>query len=841
MPGAVADTAGQATAAPTSRELYQSVLELIDRRDSEAVRRHVEAARLQTHDYFPWITYKGAEHLRTVAADAVEEAHWAEIAFAATEHMNKVSTRGRALYYYLPHLLAGDQAERAEELVAEVVAKLPADDLHPALLLSSLARHAFSGRRWDQAAQWLESASARANQPLHWVEIEGLRGQLALAHGRIEIAAAAFTREHELVDRVESIRVQSRVDSTLHRADLRLATGQTALLERLIGEALIDPELAAADPGLRAALQLRLAIGRMADERLGIISGQSAADLLREVVADPAARDDDRVAAHLRMAHIALHHERWDEAEQALDQVPGQLSTAHEIYRVALTARAERRRGGSGSRAAELREAWQRLIIEPGRRGTSHGGSGVLHFERVRLLLSELIEAELLRSTDADAVWRAIEHVEQARSLTRLHTELAASAPTIDRLRNDLLTGGETVAVFVPAPDESHLFLIDAVDISHYRLPPRDAIERARIALHERMQDFVVGGQPSAGRRALLAARARALASLLFPAAAEARLRGASAVTIVGIDLIGAVPWSALTFSDGVALGDVCPIAAWPSIAVALALSDARSARAASAEQRDRVVLLAGVELSPAQRSEYPEARPFELTEPDAQRWVAHYRRSTLLLGRQATMPGLRDSLGPDVAVTQLLVHGVRDARSGGDLSLLLYEADGVTATPATAFDALTAPPVAFVTACGAGLGPMRLGDPGATDITGPLLRAGAEVVVVPLCDISYQATKAFSEVFHRSLAQGRTVAQSLQHARRELERGRTWVDPTHHSAFLAVGLAHAPLFASGSPPDDDAAGGNRTARTWGGLGAALAAFLGLALVVRGLRRSRKP
>jgi hypothetical protein len=123
-------------------------------------------------------------------------------------------------------------------------------------------------------------------------------------------------------------------------------------------------------------------------------------------------------------------------------------------------------------------------------------------------------------------------------------------------------------------------------------------------------------------------------------------------------------------------------------------------------------------------------------------------------------------------------------------------------------------PPLALVTACGSGRGALRLGDPGATDLTGPLLRAGVSAVIVSSGDIPYAATLAASGRIHDAIAAGESPAAALRRA--------TAGDPALRSALVVHGLAHRPLFAP---------------RRGDGLPVALVALVGILLLRRVIGR----
>jgi len=802
--------------------LYDEVMALIEAERWTELPAKVESALAEEGKVAAWAVYRGATRLAERATDAAEKERWTERAFMATEHAGNAKIRGRALVYFIPFLDERGEAGRGRRLAEEVLPTLPPDHVTVCYLAQPLAEFAIYEGRFDDALRYLEAAQGAATTPALRARVVGARGQIALSRGRVEIAAAAFSREKELLEAAPpEERRDALIASFLHRTNLRLATGQTKQLYRLVEEALKDPALAAFQPGFPSKMKLRLAFARMAEERLGQASTPSSEVILHEVLNDPHVSDADKTAALLRLTHLATNAGAWSKAAAFLDQLPATLMSFDEAYRTALRSR-WRHREGSMKETVSLRDAWRRLATRWNDKLRETEGSGFLHYKRVRLLLSERVEVALRENAGAKGIEAALMVLVEARRHGKLHESLGAPDVTLAAIRETLVSPRGGLAFFLPAADRSHLFLLDHQGATPWFLPPRDELEQVRTRANELLRD--VPRQGSRPGNPELTGRLRALREVLFPAPAEARLRGWSSLTVIGGDLIRAVPYAALVLSDGSELGRHVAIGALPSVSIGLALKERHGARGPLPHH---ALLIAAPKLSEEIQGRFPSAEPFSLDNDRGRRLLASYQRHTVLSGREATWREL-STRAEGVSVLQLIAHGVRDPDRAGQLTVLLA-GDGAEAIDARILEQLSAPPLVIVSACGSGQGPMRLGDPGATDLSGPLLSAGALAVILSPGDLSLLATLALSEELHKYLARGDSPAEALRKARNALVADGTWAHPSYSAGYLVVGLAHEPLFEKRSSG----------ALAWVAIMAALAAVVGGAVRVAGRRRRR--
>ncbi len=663
-------------------------------------------------------------------------------------------------------------------------------------------------RHWTRAEAAILGAAA-AKDDLDRATAAGLRGLYALELGRIEVAAAAFDDEQQFSDKLGfelQSHLLSRRRSILHRLMLYLATDRAAFLERLIDETLAIPELTEKAPVFIAELELHRGIARMAEEPLGAKFDIASHVIFESLVAEQTTPPAIRQACLLRLAHQRTNLGDWRGAAEALDALPSPPVELERAYSAASRARILRENGPEsfGEAKALLDAAWDEvrasLYVSP---EDERSGSGILHYERVRLLHSERIETALAIAgesrDDSESGRPAYEILADLGTLGELHREFDAPEPTLAAVRARLLGadgalgGNGGIALYLPASDRTHVVLVDGKKITHHRLPSRDAIERARKAFnsfHSRVPP--AGTVPSETRLEKHAALSRAFSALLLPDEVQDRIASWDTLTLVGLDLLRNFPVSELRFSDGKTLGSRTPISILPSLSVGLFLADRRAARGALT--REHAVFIAAPTLAPLTESRFPQASAITMSESEARARVAAYKKSSVRIGPLATWAETKRSITAETAVLQVLLHGARDSENLGNTALLFAGDPGVIGS--NLIEGLSAPPCVLATACGSGAGAPRLGDPGSADLVGSFLRSGADAVVVSLGDLSYRATLDASTILHEEIARGATPAAAL----RALHIAGAELDPAHRSSLIVFGLGHHPVIARGNP-----------------------------------------
>ncbi|HVS18515.1 MAG TPA: CHAT domain-containing protein, partial [Planctomycetota bacterium] len=330
----------------------------------------------------------------------------------------------------------------------------------------------------------------------------------------------------------------------------------------------------------------------------------------------------------------------------------------------------------------------------------------------------------------------------------------------------------------------------------------RDALERL-------LAQSPAGLEPAAleRRRVELAENAAHLGELLLTPELDARVAGWSALTLVADDLVGASAIGLIPLSD--ARGEVAPlclsrpVAFLPSLAVGAALAERATVPAVERAYLRDLCLVADVQPSAEARERFPYLTPLPIDTERLANWRAPFLDARVedLTGARATLAAL--AAAPPARVQHFVTHGVRDVarvRSAG-LALTPGEGDAGLLFGADV-EGLPAPALAVLSACSAGRGPERVGDAGASDLSGAFLAAGADAVLLAAVDLPFEPVARFVPLLHAELARGATPAEALWRARVELARDPALADPFHHLAGLRVlGLGHRPLFRAEPEP----------------------------------------
>ena len=105
------------------------------------------------------------------------------------------------------------------------------------------------------------------------------------------------------------------------------------------------------------------------------------------------------------------------------------------------------------------------------------------------------------------------------------------------------------------------------------------------------------------------------------------------------------------------------------------------------------------------------------------------------------------------------------------------------------------APWVRWLSSCGSGRGPRRVGDDSLTHLGGAFLTAGARAVVLSPNAVALDTTLALMTHVHEHLAGGMSPASALRAARVELAEQQGPLEAFYLAQFTVVGLGHRPAF----------------------------------------------
>jgi hypothetical protein len=398
---------------------------------------------------------------------------------------------------------------------------------------------------------------------------------------------------------------------------------------------------------------------------------------------------------------------------------------------------------------------------------------------------------DLLLEKGRAGVERALSRLLSAGATGTLARKLAAPAASLSEVRAGLIGTAKdrAILVYFPAPDRTHLFVVDHDSTEHFPLAAADYIEAARYEAERTLRRPAKGS----ARDRLVREREAALAELcrqLLPQEVLVRLKERTRWTIVGEDLLGPVPFEALA-PDGAYLGTTHAIVHLPSLPIGLRLAvrARREVRTSAGAGVAAVVLL-----SP------PLGSDRSLTDAQIGEMLGAYPSKTKEIagGPAAGLATLRRA-SPVVRVAQVFAHGHYDESRERPAGMLLAPPEGQESSfvGSEEVELLDAPPLVVLTVCGAARAPKRRGDAGAADLAGAFLSAGdrARCVVQSAYDLDVDSARELSIHFHAALVGGDSPAEALRKARAALARDPDFADPFHHALIGVVGLGHEPIF----------------------------------------------
>jgi hypothetical protein len=401
-----------------------------------------------------------------------------------------------------------------------------------------------------------------------------------------------------------------------------------------------------------------------------------------------------------------------------------------------------------------VRRAWTEFLSHWSGAPARGGGLGYLHIAERHQLLQELIELELAVGGEAIGASQALQHVLDAEQQSTLSRRMRIKPTDVEELRRELTDSRAGLLVYLPSRDRSFVFALDTRGVRLFHL---DAEFRARGPCHA-----LAAAAQSAVRAARgieepeLVAAAADCARVMLPAALEEHIAAWRDVLVVGIDDFGYVPIELLPARGGGTQGTRRAISYCATGAMALTLQRAPTPGTGHA----RLLLAPDVE-----GSELP------LSDSEMHDLVSAVSRdSEILAGADAVASRL--SLAADEKVTLLYVfaHGTHDATSERPGVLLMSPSSSSTGNVrAEDVEAMNEPPMVLITACQVGRAPMRRGDGGRSDLAAAFIHAGAQVVVLPTCDLEAAATVRAVPRILRSLTSGMQSAEALRSVRAEL------------------------------------------------------------------------
>jgi hypothetical protein len=771
----------------------------------------------------------GFEALDARTADEAElEAALAELAAAGPLPEASLCTWAGATAYTLFGRLrnqgqlarAAAALEHGLELCTEPGGLRPYLWIARSSLSSQLADYTGALEALDQAEAALDGAQRESALP---ASIWSLRAQTLIQRGVPDRAAPWVARA---LERAEALRgtpdfdAGVLIDALTKRANLRMATDSYELLRQEVEAVLADEELLGQSPTARARFLLRLGFAHLWFARGEDEHAARTREHLGAALAEPGIQAQDRLTAHLRLGQLELLTGNLDEARTALararevattmERGGGSILVMDGALLSALEARVERRSPSTdpalGAAARErLRAAYDALLANWRARPASEGGVGFLRYPGHQDVVAEVLEGELAAAPGEGGRRAAFVQLARAHAVGDLPEALGAREPRWEEIAA-LAPAGGGLLVWLAAPGASHVLLADGAGTAHHRLADARDIEAPREALERLLAQSPAGLAPAAleRRRSDLDGSAAHLGELLLPETVVARLAGWGALTLVADDLAGACALELVPVrgADGTVkpLFLSRPAAYLPGLAVGVALVARAPLAPAQREWPRDLCLVSDVRPASELVAREPQLAALPIDRELLDAWCEPFapERVERLTGERATLAAL--AAASAARVQHFVTHGVCDPRRERSAGLLLTPGSGDEGMLFHEHTrALAAPALAVLSVCNAGAGPERVGDAGASDLSGSFLAAGADAVVLAPTPLPFEPVARAVPLLHAELARGATPAEALWRARVALVRDPTFADPYHALAALrVVGTGHLPIF----PPD---------------------------------------
>lgn len=714
---------------------------------------------------------------------------------AAAAHANPVRTsllRASVALNRGLHLSELGRTDDAADALERALLLEPAPTYYAARLQVELADIRRLGQDFDAAEALLDEArSSLESLPEDDPERAGAGLRLELVFSRLsqdlgcaDVAWSANQRARELV---RGLAESERIPPDLEHAVFLLFSDRAAQAESLVDALLALPEF---PPEFAAkALYLRGLARWVAARGAGRDTASARADLV-----DALARglpSPESVLCRLRLAEMDLAAGSIDEARAQLaivrDAPDRNSDTLNAALFAAFEARALRAIEAEREELAAARDAVRAAhtaLLENRRRiALREGGVGFLHFGVRSEALGELVALELALEGPEQGARTAFDLLGEAQQLGSLARRMGLSAPSLAQVQASLPEGGLLLA-YLAAPQSGWLLAIDARGVEVHAIEGRWTLQ----APLERFATLLTRSPAElpAERRSKHAAEvdrmARDLRSRLVPDGVLARVLAARSVTVVSESQFPRLAFEALRLPDGRWMGCAAALDHWPSLPVGVDL--VRRARATKPAESRRAVGLAA--------PTHPGALgvPLRLDASQRKSLESAWRGLELWTGSDASAARLAATDLSNARALIFLVHGVEDPDRALPLGMALSGAsgtEGVLWSESVAHAPRVELPLVVLGVCGAGRGPKRLGEDGAAHLGGAWIRRGAHCVVQSSFDLEESSTRRQIVALGQGLARGRSVAEALRDARRELARERP-EEPYYHQLLQAFG-----------------------------------------------------
>lgn len=687
----------------------------------------------------------------------------------------------------------------ALELLRETHELTPPDSPERVATLWSLAEHAKVAEEWERAHELVAECLARIPEDPDWddwrVDLFILRAEAYVLSGVPDLAVEPLRAAGRVVEG-GSVKPTTYLEVARLQADVWLATDRLERLvlevEKILFERESGAEAKSPEGQLRAELRLRLGLAKL---ELGALQPERRTEATDDLEAAWRDLEDsiERFHCETHLAFAGLLEDDEVETAKWLQRARARAEqTEHTDYDVgflaALEARLELKRGGDavllGQHADELGARLERMLERASSAPPRPGGLAFLRYSRRRFVVGTLMELAM-KLDPAGGKEEALRTLHRVRREGTLVRRLAQGASDFERARAPVTGANGGALIFFVGRDRSHVFALEPAQITH---APLDGEWSLRAAVQELDRHLLQNPHKldekrrKARRRALDTARAN-LSTALFPEAIRERVREWETVTIIGTDLLGEPDFECLSIGDG-DLGLSKPLTYLTSLAEGLSL--ATRAHPTRDPEEHALTLVADVPLA-----EHRLLQPLPLSREGAVSLAGPFgERTRYLLGERATHSRISEA-GARGELLVFLTHGDRDPLSERASRILIAATGDDDTLSCDEVEALRVPRTVFLGVCGSGRGPAREGAGPVSHLGGALLFAGANAVVLSDSDLSYTPTRLMTQSFLRAMGAGASPAEAMRRARATLVEA-DWSDPHDYALMRVIGLGHA-------------------------------------------------
>ncbi|MEM7203011.1 MAG: CHAT domain-containing protein [Planctomycetota bacterium] len=636
-------------------------------------------------------------------------------------------------------------------------------------VLEDLAEASLSGPRLAEAKCW----------------VHGEQVETAIAAGLLHEAFTAAEQERAAALAADDPAAVLKADMHAVKLDIAALRPETAAVR--CDEYVDRTDL---DPTDRAFFLLHRAVSHVQRVRSDPAHLERALADLQKSFATGAVVGSEAVSWRIREADYlarAGHDAEALAALQAIDPAAvGALPPKEEAYYHGLRSFLASAAPASTPDAlrADLERAADRLL-DAWRRLPRQGASSYLEYGQDRLLLTELIRAQLRGAAVATgpAAERALRTAVEAQCMSSLARRHDIRPPALGDVRAALVPRDGGLLVYSFGRERGHVFAVDATGVTCATLEDGDT------AIH-RALDHAMLCMATPVRAKHVEPAFAAVARSLLPDPIDARIGVWRRATVVGLGELGHVPFAWLRRANGQRVLETCAVAHLPSIPAGMIAAVSTPVAAGSA----RVAVLTAPAPAAVAQAQFGPLAAF----PEADHAAAWRRRLTPLpvvvaSAEQATLDRLTEAPWAGARALVAVCHGVIEPDGVALMWAPGARHDGVLR--AADLRALgrdhdkPLPPLVCWLSCNASLAPVRRGEFGSHDLAGACLEAGARAVVVSPQELGYAFAQRFAtELFAALREPGASPAGALRALQRAAAR-----DDNRLSLLHVVGLGHDP------------------------------------------------